>query len=189
LGTANVINRADYVGFEDLVEFRYFTNSFDTKTQGVDIVGRMPFDLGAGSSSVSIAANYTDTEVTNRGNINPIGAARVLALEELLPKWKGNVTFNHEQGMWRGLVRASYFGGWIDGPNNGTPGAELLFDAEIGAEVRPGVELIVGANNIFNNYPDENPDPGNTSGQLYPEASPIGFNGGSYYVKARFTFD
>jgi len=26
-------------------------------------------------------------------------------------------------------------------------------------------------------------------GQLYPESSPSGFNGGMYYVKARVTFD
>lgn len=188
LGTLNVINRADYVGFEDLLQFRYFTNSFDTKTTGFDIVGRVPFDIGTGTSSLALAANYTDTSVTNRGNINPIGDARVLALEELLPKWKGNVTFNHQQGIWRGLFRTSYFGGWTDGPNNSTPGGEVLFDAEIGAEIYEGLELIVGANNFLDNFPDENPDPGNTSGQLYPEASPIGFNGGAYYVKARYTF-
>ncbi len=189
LGTANVITRSDYIGFEDLTQFRYFTNSFDTKTQGIDIVGRAPLDFGQeGTTSAVLALNYTDTEVTDRGTINPIGDARVLALEELLPKWKGNFTVTHEQGIYRGLVRANYFGGWTDGPNSATPGAELLFDAEIGATVYEGVELIVGASNLFDNYPDENPNPGGTSGQLYPEASPIGFSGGQYYLKARYTF-
>lgn len=189
LGNAGVINRADYTGFEDLTQFRYFTNSFDTRTQGVDVVANMPVDFGqSGFTKLSLAANYTDTKVTNTGDINPIGASRVLALEELLPEFKGNATVTHEQGMFRGLVRANYFGGWTDGPNNSTPGSEILIDAEIGAKVFEGVELIVGAANIFDAYPDENPDPANTSGQLYPEASPIGFAGGQYYVKARYTF-
>ena len=50
-----------------------------------------------------------------------------------------------------------------------------------------GVELMIGANNLLDSYPDENPGQGG-SGQLYPEASPAGFSGGQYYIKARYTF-
>lgn len=188
LSTANIIDRADYVGFDDLTQFRYFSNSFDTKTQGFDIVAEAPLELGQdGLTKVVLALNYTNTDVTDTGSVNPIGAGRVLALEELLPNWKGNVTVTHEQGMWRGLVRANYYGAWNDAPNGYKPAAEVLLDAEIAAEVYEGFELIAGASNFLNNYPDENPGSGGT-GQLYPEASPFGFNGGQYYVKARYTF-
>ena len=67
------------------------------------------------------------------------------------------------------------------------PGAEFLFDAEVGYQVTDGFELIGGVANALNNYPDKNPGSGG-AGQLYPEASPFGFNGGQYYVKARYTF-
>ncbi|MEL7102867.1 MAG: hypothetical protein AAGL97_09965, partial [Pseudomonadota bacterium] len=60
-------------------------------------------------------------------------------------------------------------------------------DAEFGYYLNDKIELIIGANNIFDNYPDENPNAASL-GQLYPEAAPAGFNGGSYYLKARYTW-
>lgn len=187
LANAGALTRSDYTGFEDLTSFKFFTNSFSTKTQGIDIVGRMPFDIGMGSSSATLAANYTNTKVTDIGVVAPIGATRVQSLEELLPNWRANLTLNHQQGIWRGLVRGSYYGPWRDTGNGFDVGSAILIDAEIGAEVYEGVELIVGASNIFDTYPDENPGSAGL-GQLYPESSPFGFNGGQYYVKARYTF-
>ena len=191
------LNRADFAGFEDLRFFRFFTNNFDTKTTGFDIVGRMPFDVGVGSSSVAIAANYTDTTVKNSGQIVPLSDVRISALEDQLPKWKGNIMLNHEQGMWRGLARVTYHSSYVN-TNNGasnagvftpgeTVGSELLVDLELGAKVMENVEIIVGGSNVFDSYPDENPGQLGI-GQLYPELAPFGFNGGSYYVKARVTF-
>ena len=101
------INAADFSDFRDLITAAFFANDFDTKTTGFDIVGRMPFDLGVGSTSLSIAANYNNTKVTNNGNL---GTTRVSAIEDMLPKWKGNVMVNHEQGIWRGLARVNYYG-------------------------------------------------------------------------------
>ena len=181
------LNRSAFTGFEDLTEFRYFTNSFDTRTQGVDVVARMPFDIGSGDSTFVLAANYTDTEVTNRGTINPISDGRVQALEELLPNVKGFATVTHQQGKLRGLLRANYYGSWFDNGNDFKVGSEVLIDAEIGYEAMEGLELIAGAANLLDAYPDVNPGQGGT-GQLYPESSPIGFAGGQYYVKARYTF-
>jgi len=189
LGDAGVINRSDFVGFEDLNEFRYFTNSFDTRTSGVEIVGSMPLDfVPVGKTELTTAWAYIDTEVTDSGSINPISDGRVAALEESLPELRGNVTLTHTQDKWRGLVRAVYFGEWEDTGNGiGEQGAEVNFDAEVAYFLNDSVELIVGANNIFDNYPDENPNAGSL-GQLYPESSPSGFNGGSYYFKARLAF-
>ncbi len=188
LANNNTINRADFVGLEDLSQFRFFTNSFDTRTRGVDIVGRMPFDFLNGSSELTLAANYNETDVTDVGSVNPINATRVANLEDQLPNWKGFVQWSHSQGAWRGLLRANYFGQWDD-VGNGFPdrSSELLVDAELGYEVYEGIELIVGANNLFDNFPDVNPDAG-VLGQLYPEAAPTGFAGGQYYGKIRINF-
>ncbi len=185
LDAAGTINRQDFVGLDDLSEFRFFSNSFDTRTQGVDIRGDYDFEMLGGDSTFILAANYTDTKVTDQG---PISDGRVQALEDLLPNIKGSATLLHSKGIWSGLVRASYYGEWDD-TGNGVDdiGAELLIDAEIGAEVYEGLELIVGAQNLLDNFPDENPGAGDI-GQLYPESSPFGFNGGQYYVKARYTF-
>lgn len=187
LSAAGTINRQDFIGLDDLTQFRFFTNSFDTRSRGVDVVARYPFDLAGGNSTLAVAANYTDTKVTDRGEVNPISDNREQALEELLPNIKGNATWTHSQGIYRGLLRANYYGKWFDTGNGNPVGAEILIDAEIAAEVTDGVEVAFGAANIFDNYPDENPGAAG-SGQLYPEAAPTGFNGGQYYAKLRIDF-
>ena len=188
LSSRGVINRSDFIGLDDLAEFRFFSNSFDTKTQGVDVVGRYGFDLAGGSSNLTLAANYNTTEVTDVGLLNPIDAGRVAALEDLLPKIKGNVSWTHTQNKLRTLLRANYYGGWDD-TGNGFPGkgAEIVMDAEVGYEVGHGLELIGGVSNFLDNYSDKNPAAGGL-GQIYPESGPFGFNGGQYYVKARYNF-
>ena len=184
LDANGTINRQDFLGLDDLLQFRFFSNSFDTKTQGIDVVGRMPFEMAGGQSSLILAANWTDTEVTRLGTISP---TRVESLEDLLPNVKGSATLNHSKGMWNGMLRANYYGAWRDTGNGFDVGSQIIVDAEIGAEVMDGVEIMVGANNLFDSYPDENPGQGG-SGQLYPESAPAGFNGGQYYIKARYTF-
>ena len=192
LGDAGTINRADFNGSEDLQAFRFFTNNFDTKTTGIDIVGRMPFDIGAGSSSFAIAMNYNNTTVTNSGRILPLGQNRRDNLEEALPKWKGNIMFNHEQGIWRGLARVNYHSSWLDvnsPPSRPNQEMSSMFtlDLEAGAKVMDNVEVIVGLANAFDSYPDEN-FTADRIGQKYASQSPFGFNGGSYYAKLRITY-
>ncbi len=187
LDAAGTINRQDFVGLDDLRQFRFFSNSFDTKTQGIDVVGRFGFDLGSGYSNLTLAANYNKTDVTSLGTQNPISAGRVRALEDLLPNVKGSLTWNHTQDKLRTMLRANYFGAWRDTGNGFDVGSEFLMDAEVGYQITDNMEIIGGITNLLNNYPDENPGQGG-SGQLYPEASPFGFNGGQYYVKGRLTF-
>ncbi len=189
LGNAGAIDRNAFVGFEDLNEFRYFSNSFDTTTEGVEVVGTLPLEITEnGDSKATLSFAYIDTTVDDAGTINPISAGRVAALEELLPELKGSLTFSHVEDKWRVLTRANYFGEWEDtGNGTGEQGAEVNIDAEFGYYLNDQIELIIGANNVFDNYPDENPNAASL-GQLYPEAAPAGFNGGSYYVKARYTW-
>ncbi len=188
LDADGVINRQDFIGLDDLSEFRFFSNSFSTTTTGFDVVGRLGFELGGGDSDVTVAFNYNKTEVDDRGTVNPISAGRVSALEDLLPNIKGNISWTHYMGDFRTLLRASYYGEWDD-TGNGVPGigAEFLIDAEVAYSLNDNTEVIVGIENLFDTYPEDNPFAGSL-GQLYSEASPFGFNGGAWYVRARMTF-
>ena len=59
-----------------------------------------------------------------------------------------------------------------------------------------GAEISVGAANIFDNTPDELADipldgfssVGAVAGAQFPSTAPFGFNGGSWYVRARYNF-
>ena len=183
------MNRQELIGLDDLAQFRFFANSFDTETQGIDIVGNTSFDAFGGYSTLTVAMNYNSTEVTSRGIVNPISAGRQQALEDLLPRVKGNFAWSHTQGNLRGLVRVSYYGEWDDtgnGVNDVSP--EFLVDVEAAYSFDNGIEVIGGVHNLFDTYNDENPGSGGL-GQLYPEAGPFGMNGGQWYVKAKYSFD
>ncbi len=188
LAARNIIDRQDFIGLDDLSQFRFFSNSFDTTTTGIDLVGNYNFALGEGDSKLVLAVNYNETKVDNRGTLNPISDGRVRAIEDLLPNLRGNLSWYHDQGDFRTMVRANYYGGWDD-TGNGVDGigAEVLVDVELTYTLNENVEIAVGVDNLFDTYPDKNPSAGSL-GQLYSEASPFGFNGGSYYLQARITY-
>ena len=187
LDASGIINRQEFLGLDDLSQFRFFTNSFDTSTEGVDIVGNVNFELMGGSSSVTVAFNYNKTEVTDAGTINPISGGRIEALEDLLPNIKGNVSWSHSQNKWTTLLRANYYGDWTSTGNGYEVDAAILVDAQIAYQLTDNLELIAGVENLFDEYPDDTPNPGGL-GQLYPEDSPFGFNGGAWYVQGRYSF-
>jgi iron complex outermembrane recepter protein len=191
LANANKIDRADFTGFEDLTAFTFFNNDFDTRTQGVDFVANSRFDfIPGGTTRATLAVNYTKTDVTNVGAT--LNSTRVRQLEEGLPRWKGFLNLTHEQGRFRGLLRTNYFGKYFEAhlEDDTLPifaKAKVTVDAEIGYEVLDGIEVSVGAQNLFDTYPTENPWAG-IVGARYGERSPFGFNGGSWYVRANAKF-
>jgi iron complex outermembrane receptor protein len=191
LDNAGVLDREDFTGFEDLVSFAFFNNDFDTQTRGIDVVLAGPLEfVPAGQTDYILALNYTETSVENAGQT--ISPTRVRQLEEALPQWKGNFSVTHTQGPWRLLGRLSYYGSYYEAhledgtlPIDGE--AAVLFDGEVGYRISENVELIAGAQNLFDQYPVDNPWAG-IAGAKYGERGPYGFNGGFYYVKARFTW-
>ncbi len=205
LDGAGVLNAADFAGSEDLASFGFFTNSFDTRTQGIDIVASTDFELYEGSStSMALAFNWTDTEVTDQGldTAAPLSEGRRRQLEDTIPNTRGNVTFNHYMGKMRALVRFNYYGEFFechldavsstgpefcDLPHDG--GAQFPIDLELGYNVTENVQLIAGAQNVFNSYPDElSAANAGVAGAQYPPIAPAGFNGGFYYFKLRAEF-
>ena len=82
--------------------------------------------------------------------VESIDEDRVNALENLLPNWKGVVSWTHVIGDLRTLLRANYYGEWDD-TGNDVPGmgAEVLVDAEVAYMFRENIEFIAGVDNLF----------------------------------------
>jgi iron complex outermembrane recepter protein len=204
LDAAGILNIGDFAGSEDLVSFGFFQNAFDSTTQGIDVVASTNFEAYEGSNTnVALAFNWTDTEVTDRGvgTAAPLSYGRAKQIEDSTPATRGNITFNHTDGPWRGLLRVNYYGKFfechLDATNNNAPpaipcdlphfgGSQFPIDVELGYEVTEGVELIAGAQNVF----DSTPDPLSAStagivGSQFPPLSPAGYNGGFFYFRLR----
>lgn len=172
-------------------EVSYFTNDFDTTTQGVDIVASYDMDMLGGETKFSFAYNWTQTVVDRASN--NISAERIRMLENNLPALRYNLTANHTNGDWRVLGRVRYAGSiYEDHLDSGLPfsaGSEVVFDAEVAYEMTENWKLTVGATNLFDETPDEiTPHDTEAAGSLYPTTSPIGINGGYYYMKATYNF-
>ena len=108
LDGAGILNADDFAGAQDLASFGFFNNSFDTRTQGVDVVANTSLDLYDGSTTTAaLAFNWTDTKVTDFGldTAAPLPLGRARQLEDSTPAVRGNLILNHFVGAFRGLAR------------------------------------------------------------------------------------
>lgn len=189
----NQLIAAGIPGGGDFQTIQFFGNAFDSRTQGVDAVLTYHFGLLGGRGTLGANVNYTKNKVTRAGPLISGDRERLLELENFVPDWKGNVSFNY-QGDRIGLTTtASYYGKWTDyGPNlanDQTGGAEILVDAEVSYRLNKTFTLAVGGSNIFDNYPDREIRASQLiNGFKYLRFSPIGFNGGFWYVRGTAKF-
>ncbi|WP_460811696.1 TonB-dependent receptor plug domain-containing protein [Luteimonas pelagia] len=176
----------------------FFVNDFDTTTTGFDLVGSVQTGHFGGETTYSLAANWNRTEVDD---FTPgiISEARVKKLEESLPSTKGYFSINHQRQVMHANLRVNYYGGFYEdhldsdvvlAADGGLPihgDSAVTVDAELGWTFDSGLYFSVGAQNLFDKVPDDNPWAG-IAGAQYPVHAPYGFNGGFYYARVGFRF-
>jgi iron complex outermembrane receptor protein len=188
-----------YVGAGGTVQ--YFTNGFNTKTQGVDLVASYPLSLGAaGTLDTAFAYNYNKTDVT-KYNPNVISAARIIDIQHYAPNNRANFNASYGWGPIRAVLHENYYGTYRD--ENDYPGqlfsAKYTTDLELGYQVFKNLLAAVGGRNIFNAFPDKIANTaktpiypttgGESDGEFYPRTGgPFGFNGAFWYVRMSATF-
>jgi iron complex outermembrane receptor protein len=107
-------------GAANLKSVRFFTNAFETTTQGIDLVATWALDWGgAGSGNLTAAWGWSETEVDKIGR--EVERNRVHDLENENPQHRGIFTYNHFIGNWRFMARASFYDEWADGNFSGDP--------------------------------------------------------------------
>jgi iron complex outermembrane receptor protein len=175
-------------------EVSFFTNSFDSRTRGLDLVlsyGGM--EILGGTLGLNANLNYTKTEVMRATPVISADRERLLELEDFVPETKGSLSLNYRRGRLTASTQAAYYGEWTD--FGGTPsadqtgGSEVLIDAEIGLQLTDRLQLTVGAENLLDAYPDREARPSQiNNGIRYLRFAPTGFNGGFWYVRAKAEF-
>jgi iron complex outermembrane receptor protein len=167
-----------------IANFRFFTNDFDTKTQGIDVVGTYT----SGNTDVHLLFNHTDTQVT-AFNPDTLSEGRIQQLEEALPKTRGSIALTHTLNKLRLMGRVSTYSGWFDADDAFSyDGGHVLVDAEAAYRFGKHTTLVAGGTNIFNHYPDENPGARAGVGNLYSQYTPFGFNGAFWYGRIKYDF-
>lgn len=185
---------AGYLEANSLTSVTYFTNDFDTETQGIDLIASYPFELIAGGMSrVQLALNWTDTEVTKYSD--NISKYKIEMLEDNLPALRYTLTLMHTQGDLHFTARANYYSDYYEDHLDDNsedarlyPGNEVTVDVEASYDINDNFNIAFGASNLFDNYPDKNPLDSAYAGAAYPTTSPMGFNGGFYYTRLAYKF-
>jgi iron complex outermembrane receptor protein len=189
--------RAIEPNIDSFQQVSFFTNDFDTTTQGIDVVANYSADLFEGSSTFSLAYNWNETEVTKFSDIT--GAFKVKRLEEDLPQHRGTFTWAQSWENVSMFTRANYYGEYqgvhVDYDATAiTASSAVTVDFEISYMFTDEITVSVGAQNLFDqeaeriNIPAAQGIPNNNWGGVYYETSPMGFNGGLYYISANYNF-
>ena len=174
-------------------QIRFYTNDFDTTTQGVDVIATYPMDLLGGRTNFSFAGNWTETTV-DKFNPKVISDKRVVQLEKNLPRTRFTLSANHLQGPWTFLARARYYGKFTefttdDEDERNEAEARALVDIEGSYTFKDSLTLAAGAENVFDTKPSRlTSSGGNVAGLVYTETSPYGFNGGFFYFRALWNY-
>ena len=170
---------------------KFFTNGYDTKSKGIDIVIDHKMGLGKGTLNNTLSGTFSKTEVKNIRSIlgTPIlGDAAIGYVETAMPRSKINLTNTYKTGKWNFMLRNVNFGEVTDPDNGDVYDAKLITDLSAGFDFADNLKLTVGANNLFDVYPDEVRESGNYGRQFVfsRRTSQFGFNG--RYVFGRLTF-
>jgi iron complex outermembrane receptor protein len=179
---------------------KFFTNDFDSSTQGLDLVMHYDthwFDI---RTRVIFSYNWTDTQVNNvnlypqtdiDGNVvmqSNLSPQRIKMIEDNLPQHRANLSFEQTFQRLSSYFRLNYYSAYYEDHLNAAAGydiyagAELTLDVDFSYYLTTAFRLSLGAKNLFDNRADINPY-AHIAGSVYPTTSPIGLSGGFYYLR------
>lgn len=200
-------NVRDYLtaqGFVGAGGGRFFINGVDTETQGVDLVANYSFpETAVGQFDVTFGLNLSNTDVTQIPSIPVLsalspapvlfGRANTLTFEEGAPSDKETLSVDWTLGQVSATLRAIRYGEVVQPDNNPafdqTLSPKTIIDIEARLAATDNITLSVGADNLFDEYPDAFPIALNTTGNTpFSNYSPFGYSGRFVYVKAAMNF-
>ena len=165
----------------------YFTNDFDTTTQGIDIVANHLSRVADGRLNLTLAYNYNKTRVDDGSTAVASNLTQRTIFEDRLPRQKATIGAAWERGAWSALGRMRHYGAWTDSTGNATGdifqrfGAMRFFDAALSYKVTPKQTLRFGVDNVFDKYPDEAVFQA-SRGLIYSRNAPYDTDGRNLYV-------
>jgi iron complex outermembrane receptor protein len=207
----------DDAGFTATNAARFFVNGIDTRTRGFDAVATYRTRLGDyGRVSLTAGFNYNKTKIArvlaspgplaNIPGLVLFGRQESLRLTQGQPRTKINLGLDYDYEWFGFTARTNRYGKVLGAGSDPfldvNLGAKWVTDLEIRAQALDQVEFAIGANNIFDVYPDRIPvglgtDPVTGAARAYPSTnyvapfsafSPFGFNGRYVYVRGSVRF-
>jgi iron complex outermembrane receptor protein len=198
----NAAERAtlDSLGLASVQEVQFFVNGVDSTNTGVDLTASYDRDLGARARGrLSVGFNYNDAEVDEI--LTPerddpteelVSRREVGFIEDTQPDTRLNIAASYfYQDRYSATLRANRFAEVIvrddlDGSiDDETFDSAWTLDLELGMQVNDRFKIAAGGNNIT----DEAVEDDDFFGWIaFDGRSPIGFNGGFWYLRGEVSF-
>ena len=191
-------------GVPGISSAQFFINGVDTRTRGVDVVSEYTLRTDDfGEFKLSAAYSYNKTKLlrvapnpANLTNTILFGRQARADLVSATPRDKLVLSGDWSVGSIRTLLRVTRFGRYTETGTSQTSTADdrtfspkWVTDLDISAQVTPAINLAVGANNLFDVYPDPiGVTQAATGLGLYGNFAPFGLSGGFYYARLRVKF-
>ena len=183
---------------------RFFINGVDTRTKGLDMVGRYVWNSQElGRFDFTAAANLNQTKVLKIPTTAVLSGLPVppvlfdrgnrLTFERGTPRQKYVASTDWSLGNFGATASATYYGDVLV-PNNAAAldfdtGSHVVVDLEARWKSPMGAAVAIGADNLFDEYPNPTPNNVNTNGPLgFPSFSPFGFNGRFVYARLSYAW-
>lgn len=191
-------------GFIGVGGGRFFINGVDTRTSGVDAVMNLLFRTdSAGRFDVTLTGNYNRTNVVKVPQTQQLAALNpspplfdrinVLTFEQGTPKTKFGAALNWSFARYGATLRATRYGEVLD-PGT-TPaldvklGAKTVVDLEARMNIADHFKFALGAENLFDEYPDAFPASRNATGNTpFSNYAPFGRSGRFLYGRMSLSF-
>jgi len=206
LNDAAVLSTLQQLGYTNVTSVRYFANSADTRTRGVDLVATYTLPFAASSLDLTASYGYAKTEITDAVSqpaaLAAIGSTQTILgrdeigrLEDSFPKDKAILSATWKLQHWDFNLAATRYGDFTvrnaaSAARDQTYGAKWIVDASASFKPSENWTLSLGADNLLDEYPDRTENLANsTFGMLpYSNYSPFGFNGAYVYGRIRYTW-
>ncbi len=183
----------------------FFSNAIDTHSQGIDVVIDNNLNLGPRMTlKNTLSATFSATKRVGDIHASPIleqsGQIDVyfderaqIFLEKAVPHTKINLSNLLTVKNWNFFLRNVYFGKVTEA--NNIPARQQVFspkvvtDFSVGYNITRSFNLTVGANNLFDLYPDKNIPENQSSGRFIWSRRSQQFGFGGRFIFARLRFD
>ena len=183
---------------------QFFINGVDTRTRGIDAVAEYTVRTARlGNIRLSAAYSYNKTKIldvapnpANLTNTLLFGRQARADLVGATPRDKLVLNGEWSSGPVRAGLRVTRFGRYTETGasqtstvDDRTYSPKWVTDLDISAQLSTAVNVAVGANNLFDVYPDPiGVIQANTGAGLYGSFSPFGLSGGFYYARVGVKF-
>ncbi len=201
-GGAGVVAILAANGISHITNAQYFANAANTRTRGVDVVSEYTVRSG-NLGTVKLSAAWSNAQTTilrlapTPGVLDGLGLTLFgrqtqLFLTEALPRSKVVASGTWSLGRAHALLRLTRFGQYVEpstvAARDALFGAKVVTDLDLGYQLTSSVDVSVGANNLFDVYPDKNGIIAYDGSGQYGAFAPFGLSGGFYYARIGWKF-